>query len=186
MESCMKVPDQDPYDATDTCDVSGLCYDIDPDTGVGTCIEMCSGSPDNAGCPITGWECKQNGGGVLPLCLPECTPLPETCPECVDCPDGLNCVAALAGDTLVGFTCFPPAAEGTIGESCQCANCCATGLMCTDAEVYGQGCAYDLCCTEYCDITDLAFTCAGPGQQCVALFEPTDPVWAHVGACMVP
>ena len=44
----------------------------------------------------------------------------------------------------------------------------------------------DLCCTEHCDITDAAFTCAGPDQQCVALFEPTDPYYANVGACMVP
>ena len=90
-----------------------------------------------------------------------------------------------AGDTLDGFICFPPAAEGITGESCECANCCADAHMCIDAASYGPGCAYDLCCTEYCDITDLAFTCAGPDQQCVALFEPTN-YYANVGACMMP
>ena len=55
-----------------------------------------------------------------------------------------------------------------------------------DAATYGQGCAFNLCCTEYCDVTDGGFTCAGSGQQCVALFEATDQYYASVGACMVP
>ena len=183
---CTIVEGADPYGATDTCDATGMCYSLDPDTGIGTCIEMCVGSPDNAGCPITGWRCRQYASGVLNLCMPNCTPVPEACPACVDCPDGETCVAAYEGDTLDRFICFPPAAEGITGEYCECANCCADGLMCTDAATYGPGCEYDLCCTEYCDITDLTFTCAGPDQQCVALFEPTDPYYANVGACMVP
>ena len=171
---CTKVEGADPYAATDTCDATGKCYRMNPDTGIGTCVEMCVGNPQNATCPITNWDCMQKAS-IFDLCIPYCTPVPEACPECWDCPLDEICVAEYEGDTLDHFICFPPAAEGITGESCECANCCAAGLMCTDAATYGQGCAYDLCCTEYCDITDLAFTCAGPDQQCVALFEPCRP-----------
>ena len=178
---CTIVEGADPYNATDTCDATGKCYDLDPDTGIGTCIEMCVGSPESASCPITGFDCPVLSNGYFYLCFPGCSPL-----DAGSCPLGETCVAAYEGDTLGGFICFPPAAEGITGESCECANCCADAHMCTDAASYGPGCAYELCCTEYCDITDLAFTCAGPDQQCVALFESTDPLYANVGACMVP
>ena len=125
--------------------------------------------------------------GLIYFCMPGCAPVAGlACPDCVECDEGSGCVADYQGATLDGFICYPLAAEGTAGESCECANCCANGLMCTDAATYGPDCAYDLCCTELCDITDAAFTCAGPDQQCVALFEPTDPHFANVGACMVP
>ena len=123
----------------------------------------------------------QLNGGVLNLCLPGCSPLVAG-----SCPVGETCVAAYEGDTLGGFICFPPAAEGITGESCECANCCAEGNLCTDAATYGPDCAYDLCCTEYCDINDGGFTCAGGGQQCIALFDPNDPNYANVGACQIP
>ena len=179
---CMKVDDPAPCASqTDTCDATSICMDVDADTGIGTCVEMCTGSPEDPACPQTGLECAQLNGGVLNLCVPGCDPLLPG-----SCPDGEVCTAAYQGDSIRSFICFPPVTEGTTGESCECTNCCADGHMCTSAASYGPTCAYDLCCTEYCDITDAAFTCAGPDQQCVALFEPTDPVWSNVGACMVP
>ena len=183
---CTIVEDADPYGATDTCDATGKCYNFNPDTGVGTCIEMCAGTYEDPTCPITGWECDIAATGTLDVCIPRCAPIPGVCPDCWDCPGDQACIAAWEGDTLGGFICFPLSAEGAAGESCECANCCATGLMCTDAATYGPTRARRLCCTEFCDITNLALMCAGPDQQCVALFEPTDPHFANVGACMVP
>ena len=55
-----------------------------------------------------------------------------------------------------------------------------------DAASFGPGCESNDCCTELCDLNDTAFTCAGPDQQCVALFDPDDPNFANVGACLVP
>ena len=163
-------------------DATGKCYDLDPDTGIGTCIEMCVGPPENPRCPHHGYDCSTAiSGSGLALCFPGCSPL-----DAGSCPLGETCVAAYQGDSISDFICWPAYAEGITGESCECANCCADGHMCTDAATYGPGCVYDLCCTEYCDITDAAFTCAGPDQQCVALFDPADPVYANVGACMVP
>ena len=153
----------------------------DEETGEGTCVEFCKGTAESNNCPVSGNECSQLNGGVLNLCLPGCSPLVAG-----SCPVGETCVAAYEGDTLGGFICFPPAAEGITGESCECANCCAEGNLCTDAATYGPDCAYDLCCTEYCDINDGGFTCAGGGQQCIALFDPNDPLYADVGACQIP
>jgi hypothetical protein len=180
---CTLVEDADPYGATDTCDEQGMCLFTG---GSGICHEFCAGDPENPTCPITGWECDIAATGTLDVCIPRCAPIPGVCPDCWDCPGDQACIAAWEGDTLGGFICFPLSAEGAAGESCECANCCAAGLMCTDAATYGPGCAFDLCCTEFCDITNLALMCTGPDQQCVALFDPTDPHYANVGACMVP
>ncbi len=168
-------------DGADTCDGTGMCYDFDQDTGEGTCVEFCVGTPESNTCPQTGHDCKQLNSGVLNLCLPSCNPL-----NAGECPPGQVCVAAYEGDTLGGFICFPPAAEGISGEQCECANCCAEGHLCTDAATYGTDCAFDLCCTEYCDTSDSTFACQGAGQQCVPLFEETDPNFANVGGCQIP
>ena len=58
--------------------------------------------------------------------------------------------------------------------------------MCTDAPTYGIDCAFDLCCTEYCDLNDGVFTCVGQDQQCIPLFDASDPNYADVGACQIP
>ena len=186
---CVPVGDQPPgsectlteggINGEDTCDNTSMCYDIDPETGFGTCVELCTGAPENALCPITGETCQILNGGVLPLCLPACEPLVAG-----SCPEGTKLRGGL-GDTLGGFICFPPAAEGITGESRECANCCADAHMCTDAASYGPDCAFDLCCTELCSVSEDA-GCLGSGQVCVALFEATDPLYADVGSCMIP
>ncbi len=158
-----------------------MCYDIDPNTGVGTCTEFCVGTAQSNSCPQTGNECNMLNNGVLNLCLPDCNPL-----NAGECPPGQICVAAYQGSSLGGFICFPPAAQGTSGEECTCANCCAEGHLCTDAGSYGVDCAFNLCCTEYCDLNDGSFTCQGTGQVCVPLFSASDPNFANVGACLVP
>ena len=179
---CMRVDDPAPCSGqTDTCDATSVCMDVDPGTGIGTCMEMCTGSPEDPACPQTGFECLQLNNGVLNLCVPGCYPLlPGSCPL------GQVCTAGYDGDTLGGFLCTPANAEGISGESCECTNCCADGRKCIDAANYGPSCAGESCCTEYCDVTDLAFTCVGQGQQCIALFDAGDPNYADVGACMVP
>ena len=170
----------DGIDGADTCDATGMCLGLDP-SGVGTCTEFCVGSPDNHSCPKTGNECFLLNDGILNICPSTCDPLLAG-----QCPPGQTCTAGFEGGNLNGFICFAPAAEGISGEACECANCCADGHTCTSAASYGPDCADDLCCTEYCDVTDLAFTCVGQGQQCIALFDPNDPNYANVGACMVP
>lgn len=111
------------------------------------------------------------------MCFPDCNPILAG-----ECRAGQNCVAAYEGEQLGGFICFPPAAEGT----CTCAYCCAAHHMCVAAEDHGPGCAFDACCTEYCDVDDISFVCQGADQVCVPLFDPATPEIGNVGRCVVP
>ena len=165
---------------TDTCDAQSLCMFVDPDTGEGTCVEFCTGTPDDPACPISGLPCRKLFGGVLNVCLPDCNPLlPGACAP------GLACAPEVTTDGVAGFVCLDDNGGPLSGESCSW-GACAAGHMCIDAASFGPGCDGNDCCTEFCDLTDAAFTCAGPDQQCVALFDPADPLYANVGACMVP
>jgi len=168
---------------TDTCDEESMCYDIDAQTGIGVCIGFCLGSEASPTCSeeSVGATCRQNGAGILNLCLPACNPLLAG-----ECPSGQNCTAAFEGQDLQGFTCFPPAAEALSGEECDCANCCAAGHMCVQAAEYGPDCAFDLCCTRYCDTDDPTPQCDGTDQVCVPLFPPDTPEVGDVGHCVVP
>ncbi|MFZ6186222.1 hypothetical protein ACOXH8_46435, partial [Nannocystis pusilla] len=38
----------------DSCDVGHMCWNTDPDTGEGTCVRFCSGSPDAPTCDVPG------------------------------------------------------------------------------------------------------------------------------------
>ena len=140
----------------------GSATDIDPDTGIGTCIEMCVATHRVRQLSHHGLRLPLFGYGCFPGCSPAAIPARS-------CPIDETCVAAYEA----GFICFPPAAEGITGESCECANAAPT-RMCTDAASYGPDCAYALL-HRVVRHQRPAFTCAGPDQQCVALFEPTDP-----------
>lgn len=169
---------------TDTCNQVSQCYDIDPETGLGWCIGFCLGPEAAPTCPVeSGLEtrCRQSGQGFINLCIASCNPLLAG-----ECPTGQNCVAVYEGLEPGGFICFPPVAEGTSGDECSCANCCAEHHMCVTVEDYGPGCAYDLCCTEYCDVNDTSFACQGADQVCVPLFDPSTPEVGNIGRCVVP
>ena len=157
------------------------CGGVDADTGIGTCVEMCTGTPDDPACPVSGQTCRQLFSGVLNVCLPDCNPLlPGACAP------GLACVPEVADDGVAGFVCLDDYGGPLSGEACSWHGSCGAGHTCIDAASFGPGCESNDCCTEFCDLTDAAFTCAGPDQQCVALFDPADPLYANVGACMVP
>jgi len=168
---------------TDTCNADSLCYQIDATTGIGECVGFCAAPERNPVCPdgsgpLT--RCKKQGNH-LALCIPSCNPLLSG-----ECPAGQVCVAEHEGVELTGFTCFPPATEGTSGEECGCANCCAAQHKCVSAEDFGSDCAFDFCCTRYCDTEDASFTCQGTDQVCVVLFDPNTPEFGNVGRCVLP
>lgn len=169
-------------ETADTCDARGFCHDIDPSTQVGVCREMCTGTPDAPVCELgsPNVRCRQLNQSALNLCLEDCNPLLPG-----ECEPGHTCVAAFEGDVLGGFICFPPANLGLDGEACSCANCCADGHMCVEAAQYGPGCAFDSCCTRYCDATAPGDTCKGPQQVCLPLYPPDVPGIGGVGQCVV-
>ncbi len=180
----------------DTCAGPGYCWAPDPDTGIGQCVEQCSGDPGALGCPISGLECYERGSSVLFLCLPTCDPLADPCWE------GTICIAFYGGDAEVpeGFFCGGPGTlmPGGPGDPCGCANCCQTGTLCEDPNSVGlDNCpdvdpATQFCCTALCDINlpdpDLPCAEAGlVGTVCVALTPPGTPEpLGKVGKCVLP
>jgi len=169
----------------DDCDVASMCWDVDPETNMGYCVSLCSGTPDAPSCGDPETVCAIYNDGVLPLCLLGCDPLLQ------DCPNDDVCVPA-PGDQ--GFVCVLDASgeEGQYGDPCEYVNVCDRGLFCANADVV-PGCQGSLgCCSEFCDLTDAdpSAACSGlaEGQECVPWYEEgqTPPGLEHVGACVIP
>lgn len=168
----------------DDCDGESMCWDVDPETNVGTCMPFCIGTDEEATCPNPCDWCSVTGDGVIRLCLPTCDPLLQNCPA------GQACHAV--NDE---FFCTLDASEkgSGIGTPCEYINVCPPSTACVNAESV-PGCPVGSvgCCAPYCSL-DGADPCPGllPGSTCQAWFEPGDgPVEgclsAPVGACLSP
>ena len=164
----------------DDCDVGLMCWAVDPETNIGTCIELCGCGPEAPTCSGGGTVCTVSNSGVLPICLPTCDPLDPSV-----CADGQGCYAS--GDT---FMCAPDASgtEGSAGDPCQYVNACDAGLFCASPD-FLPGCFSTAgCCTEYCD-TEEGNDCTLPGTECIPLFaagtEP-EPCHTDTGVCATP
>jgi hypothetical protein len=158
----------------DTCTIGAMCWDVDAETLMGTCIALCSGSPDNASCPGT-TICVIVNSGALPLCLPDCDPIAQ------DCPGGHGCYPVNEG-----FVCAPDASgnSGSYGDSCANVNACDPSLGCIDGQLV-PGCISAGCCSPFCDLNGA--TCPA-GTDCLAWFEEgqAPPGFSHVGVCASP
>lgn len=67
----------------DDCESGSLCFFVDPETNEGTCVETCSGSPEDPICN-TG-SCFIFDEDVLALCLDLCDPEASECIEPATC-----------------------------------------------------------------------------------------------------
>ena len=168
----------------DSCDKGAMCWGVD-DMGMGTCVELCTGSPDAGVCPPGDSGpvmCTIANDGVLNLCLSSCDPLLQDC---------LN-DAEVCYPINDGFTCAPDASgeEGQANDSCGFINVCDKGLMCADAAFVGGGCEPPAtgCCTPFCQFPDGA--CPNPDQKCVQYFVepfPMEPKNSEdIGVCGIP
>jgi hypothetical protein len=163
----------------DTCELGNMCWNADPDTGIGTCIAFCTGSPDAASCPA-GTNCVIVNNGVLAICLPDCDPLAQDCEEagdlCIPDPNGEGyvCVLNASGDMA------------PYGTPCNYANSCNAGLICVDpAGVPEPECASASgCCSPMCSIA-AGDPCPGAGQTCEPVFDPQPPGYEDVGVCTI-
>lgn len=166
-EPCSRL--EGPYDGIDTCAGGAVCWDVDPDTQLGTCIPLCTGAPHQPSCPL-GSRCALADPMWAAFCLPPCDPFVNGCSS------GYAC--SVVGDT---FACMPAASDvAAQGQPCEHPNECATGLACVGAEQL-PGCAGDRCCTGFCDLDAPA---CSPGSICTsALGDPPDG-FAHVGVCV--
>jgi hypothetical protein len=162
----------------DSCDKGLLCWYVD-ENNIGSCLDMCTGSAENAMCP-SGSVCDITNDGVLILCLPTCDPL------LTDCPDSQICFfSAQANDFICDFD--ASGEEGQYGDPCEYINVCDPGLFCANPDAV-PNCQAGGCCSEYCDLTE-PNTCSGAdgGQECVPWFESDPPPGLeNVGACAIP
>lgn len=167
----------------DTCDVSSMCWDVDPETNMGNCVAFCTGSENAPTCDDPDTSCSIANDGVLVLCLPTCDPL-----LIGGCPDGQACYPI--DDS---FVCAPDASgedQGADNDPCEFINACDAGTICVNADIV-DGCPAGSggCCQFVCDLTDDP-TAAGctDAESCEPWYEEgaVPPGYEDVGVCALP
>jgi len=167
----------------DNCDISTMCWNVDPETNMGTCVAFCMGSEANPVCEDPNTSCVIANEGVLILCLPNCDPLLQ------DCGDGQACYPINDG-----FACAPDASGemGLFADPCEFINVCDPGLFCANADAVPNCAGSQGCCSSFCDTSDpmAGAMCPGAagGQDCVPWFDmgQAPPGFENVGACAIP
>ena len=177
-EPCMTLPGGQLGD--DDCAAGLVCWNVDPETGVGFCIGFCLGPADAPTCADPGASCVVCQECNPAVCLPGCDPLAQDCVGQDLCiPDGFGdkfvCVLDASGDAGQAF------------DPCEFANTCDPGLTCADP-AFAKECdpMASGCCLPFCDLT--MPTCPGDGLTCAAWFEPgkAPPGLENVGLCRLP
>jgi hypothetical protein len=163
----------------DSCVKGAMCWGVDEQTGIGTCVEQCTCSFDNPICNVTpNSSCTIANDGVLVLCLPSCDPLNPA-----SCNDGDVCIGN-PGDPNT-FICVVDASGGAggVGEPCEFVNACGPTLLCASPELL-PGCdvAAPGCCVPFCDLG--AVDCP-EGTDCLPWFEEgqAPKCFDHIGVC---
>lgn len=177
-DECMYT-DGSGVSGNDDCGEGSMCWNADGDTGIGTCVAFCTGSPAASTC-ASGTTCAILNDGVLPLCLPGCDPLAQDCESsneiCLPDPSGSGYICALdaSGDMA------------PYGTPCNYANVCNSGLLCINAEGVPEAeCASAQgCCSPMCSISS-GDACPGDGQSCEPVFEMQPPGFEDVGICTI-
>jgi hypothetical protein len=165
----------------DSCDIDSMCWNVDSETLIGTCVPRCTGSPDDPMCPPE-TACLISNDGVLTLCLPSCDPLVQDCPGddlCIANPQDSSsfiCVLDTSGD------------EGQTFDTCEYINACDKGMLCVNPALASE-CDPEAagCCLPFCDLS-AAPACPGAMQQCLPWFadESAPPGLENVGVCGIP
>lgn len=166
----------------DSCDDGLMCWDVDWETGMGTCLAMCTGSPEAPTCPVPDASCTITSDATLILCLPHCDPLAQDCAGGDLClshpsdPDSFTCILDASGE------------EGQVFDLCEYANACDPGLLCAQPKLAAECDPRALgCCLPFCDLSQ-PNSCPGEGQLCLAWYEAgqAPPGYENVGLCGVP
>jgi hypothetical protein len=162
----------------DDCAPGVMCWNQDPDTGFGTCVELCTGTKEAPQCGPDKTLCTVVNQGVLNLCLNKCDPLIQ------DCPNDDLCLSHIEEQ---GFICVLNASGGMAPENTPCgfANSCNAGLFCMSAGVL-PSCDADFCCSPVCDLT--APDECSEGKECTPWYEEGQviPGYEAVGICVAP
>jgi hypothetical protein len=144
-----------PFSAQDNCENHAICWNVDEDTGVGTCIPLCGNAPHDPSCPI-GTDCVFADVMDAAFCLPACDPFADSCAL------GYRCTKV--GDALA---CMPsaPASVG-LEQPCMVPSQCEDTLACIDGA-----------CVALCNLD--APVCPPELPTCVDAQTNV----AHVGVC---
>ena len=160
----------------DDCAFGAMCWNID-ETLHGTCLALCSGTPDAPQCPEDS-HCAYSE--PLNLCIPECDPLLQDCPGgdlCIPLGEFFSCVIDLSGD------------EGQANDPCEFANVCDQGLVCLDTTNASSACDPKVlgCCQPFCKFPNSP--CPNPDQECLQWYDPMQPIppgHESLGVCAIP
>ena len=164
----------------DDCEKDAMCWEVDKDTNMGTCVALCTGTPDAPVC-APGFACAIANDGVLNLCLPTCDPLLQDCPGddlCIPLNNGFICVLD------------PPGDMGKTNDPCEFQNACDKGFACSPTATASSACMQGTtgCCQPFCDFSMME-PCPNPDQKCVQWFDPMLPIppgLEDVGVCAIP
>lgn len=175
-ESCTVLGDG--MDGLDDCIEGARCWSVNAENA-GTCVALCSGTPDMPVCPDPATECAIFNQAVLNLCLPTCDPRVNDCAE-----------AEVCQPYDQRFVCGPDnsGAGGQLNDACDGPGACDPGLACAPSSA-SPACDLRLsgCCQPYCAYPD--GVCADPGQTCAQWFDPidlpADDPGLGVGVCSV-
>lgn len=168
----------------DDCVLGAMCWHVDKDTHMGTCVALCTGTADAPVCDDLETVCWISNANVLNLCLPICNPLAQDCSVDEVC---------IANNSSEDFVCVLDGSGdgGQQHDPCMFINACDPGLLCNDPTSANE-CDPDVigCCEPFCDLNDpdADAQCGGVGQVCNPWFEEgyAPPDLANVGYCSIP
>jgi len=166
----------------DDCDLGLACWNINPETEIGACVALCTGTMDDPGCPGAKDVCMFWTPGIASVCLQTCEPLVQ------DCPVGQSCLPDFASDAE-NFLCIIDWSfeEGQEFDPCPGGNSCDPGLLCWDPALAVECKQDEGCCLAFCDLDDPK--CDGAGATCQPFYPPdvpAPPEYANVGICGLP
>ena len=157
----------------DSCDLGAMCWYVDPQTNMGTCVAMCTGDWSNPICKDPDISCAIHEVFIA-LCMPSnCDPILQDCPAgqaCYPLQDTWTCAQDASGD------------NGVYDDWCWWFfNKCDPGYVCVSDN-----------CTAVCDLTDPLGDAqcdgAAEGQICLPWYEEgAAPLgYEDVGVCVLP
>lgn len=171
------------YDGFDDCAKGAVCLTLCGD-GTGRCVELCGGTLPSPTCP-PGTECVaiEHFDPTPALCFTPCSVLAQ------DCPPSETCLPDFGGAPV--FYCARDCSGdgGQAFDACSLYAECDPGLICTSG--LAKECFEEPdCCTAFCDVSLVPDVCPGEGQECVPMFDASDPSVPpeslEVGFCMLP
>jgi len=187
-----------PSTGLDDCAKGAICWSPNPDTGIGRCVRLCTGSPEAPECPMEHF-CGISNEGVLILCLPWCDPFGRASRGC---DAGASCYLFRNGDwEPTTFPVSPLETElvcvlrasgyGGTGDPCDFATRICRDRQCVPKDLAGvctdnPSLEADGCCAAWCDLS--APECPD-GGTCQRVFEPghgLDPIYENLGLCLAP